>query len=80
LWQIPNGSRIITHEHSVDYGSSKERMMSNMMTTAQIVKESRQALRRATRKAMRNKKTAIAFLVRAGILEKSGKRLAKPYR
>ena len=32
------------------------------------------------KKAMRSKKTAREFLIRAGILAKDGKRLAKAYR
>jgi len=54
--------------------------MSNMMSTAQIVRENREAMERAAKRACRSKKAARAFLVRAGILEKSGNRLAKPYR
>jgi hypothetical protein len=54
--------------------------MSNMMTTEEFIKDHRKAAASAMKKALRSKKTAIAFLVRAGILEKSGKRLAKPYR
>ncbi len=54
--------------------------MSKMMTVDQIVKENQDAMDRAFKKAMRSKKTARAFLVRAGILEKNGKGLAKPYR
>lgn len=54
--------------------------MSKMMTTNEIVKDHRKAAAQAVKKATRSKKTAIAFLVRAGILEKGGKRLARPYR
>jgi hypothetical protein len=54
--------------------------MSKMMTTTQIVRENQEAMERAAKRAMRSRKSARAFLVRAGILDKSGKRLAKPYR
>lgn len=54
--------------------------MSNMMTTAQIVKENREAMERAAKRATRSREAARAFLVRAGILSKDGKTLAKPYR
>jgi hypothetical protein len=54
--------------------------MSKMMTTAEIVKDNEAAMKRAAKRAMRSKKAARAFLVRAGILNKSGKGLAKPYR
>jgi hypothetical protein len=54
--------------------------MLKMMTTAQIVKENQQAMDRAAKRALRSKKAARAFLVRAGILKKKGKGLAKPYR
>lgn len=54
--------------------------MSKMMTVAQIVKENEQAMKRAGKRMRRSKEAARAFLVRAGILEKSGKRLAKAYR
>jgi hypothetical protein len=54
--------------------------MSNMMTTKQIVKENQEAMERAAKRALRSKKAARAFLVRAGILNKNGKGLAKPYR
>lgn len=56
------------------------RAMSKMMTTAEVVKENQEAMERAAKRAMRSKKSARAFLVRAGILKKSGKGLAKPYR
>jgi hypothetical protein len=54
--------------------------MSKMMTTAEIVKENEKAMERAAKRAGRNKRTARAFLVRAGILSKNGKRSAKAYR
>ncbi len=54
--------------------------MSKLMTTTQIVKENQQAMERAAKRAMRNKRTARAFLVRAGILNKRGKGLTKAYR
>ena len=58
----------------------REQKMSKMMTVSEIVKENEQAMKRAGKRARRSKETARAFLVRAGILDKSGKRLAKPYR
>ena len=60
--------------------AEKEPAMSKMMTVAQIVQENEQAMKRAGKRARRSKGAARAFLVRAGILDKSGKRLAKPYR
>lgn len=54
--------------------------MSKMMTVTEIVKENQEAMERAGKRAMKNKKTARAFLIRAGILNKNGKGLAKPYR
>jgi hypothetical protein len=54
--------------------------MSKMMTTAEIVKDNEEAMKRAAGRAKRSKAAARAFLVRAGILDKTGKRLAKPYR
>jgi hypothetical protein len=54
--------------------------MSRMLTVDQMVKENQQAMDRAFKKAMRSKKTARAFLIRAGILNKKGTGLAKPYR
>ncbi|MGD0387758.1 MAG: hypothetical protein ABSC42_02290 [Tepidisphaeraceae bacterium] len=54
--------------------------MSNMMTVAQIVKENQKAMNRAAKRAKKSKKTARSFLIRAGILDKSGKKLAKSYR
>jgi hypothetical protein len=54
--------------------------MSKMMTVDQIVKDNEEAMKRAFKRASRNKRTARAFLVRAGILNKNGKGLAKPYR
>jgi hypothetical protein len=51
-----------------------------MLTVDQMVKENQQAMDRAFKKAMRSKKTARAFLIRAGILNKKGTGLAKPYR
>jgi hypothetical protein len=49
-------------------------------TSKQIADEHRAASRRAMKKILRSKATATAALVRAGILTKDGKRLAKPYR
>lgn len=54
--------------------------MSRMMSVSQIIKENEEAMERAGKKALRSKASARAFLIRAGILDKSGKRLAKPYR
>jgi hypothetical protein len=54
--------------------------MSKMMTVSQVVKENEEAMERGFKKASRSKATARAFLVRAGILNKNGKGLAKPYR
>lgn len=54
--------------------------MSKMMTTTEFIRDHQKAVSLAMKKATRTKKTATAFLVRAGILEKSGKRLAKAYR
>ena len=48
-------------------------------TSTTIVEEHRAAATRQ-RKALADPKKARAFLVRAGILEKGGKRLAKRYR
>ncbi len=65
---------------SAPAGSIKEHMMSKMMTVAQIVKENEEVMKRAGKRARRSKKSATAFLVRAGILNKNGKGLARPYR
>ena len=54
--------------------------MSNMMSDKEFCKEHREAMARAMKKALRSKKASTALLIRAGILEKNGKRLAKPYR
>jgi hypothetical protein len=70
---IPDGEK-------TDVTYDEVQAMSKMMTTAEIVKDHRIAAAKAMTKALRTKKTAIAFLQRAGILDKSGKRLAKPYR
>ncbi len=52
-----------------------------MMTSVdKIVRDHLEASKRVMKKAMRSKATATAFLVKAGILTKDGKRLAKPYR
>ena len=50
------------------------------MTYEQQVKEWRQAMEKTMKKALSQKNGMRKFLVRAGILEKGGKRLAKPYR
>jgi len=44
-----------------------------------MVKEHLKASKRVARKALASKKKARAFLIRAGILKKNGKGLAKPY-
>ena len=54
--------------------------MSKMMTVDQMVKENQEAMDRSFKKAMRSKKATRAFLIRAGILAKNGKGLARPYR
>jgi hypothetical protein len=64
----------------VRYHNLKLLPMSKMMTTAEIVKDNEEAMKRAAGRAKRSKAAARAFLVRAGILDKTGKRLAKPYR
>jgi len=51
-----------------------------MTSSAAIVKENIQALRKSTKKALRSKREAKESLIRAGILTKSGNRLSKPYR
>jgi hypothetical protein len=48
-------------------------------TTKQVVEEMLEAIETARPKILQNKKTARAFLVKAGIVDKSGK-LTKPYR
>ena len=50
------------------------------MTTSATTRKQLQTLEKATRGALRSKKAARAFLVRAGILAKGGKKLAAPYR
>jgi hypothetical protein len=50
-----------------------------MDSTEQIVKDSLKAMERASKKSLASKEKARAFLVRAGILKKRGKGLAKPY-
>ena len=54
--------------------------MSKMMTVTEIVKENREAMERAAKRILRSKRATRAFLVRAGILDKSGKGLSKNYR
>ena len=51
-----------------------------MTSTEKMVKEHLKASKRVMKKALASKKSARAFLVRAGILKKNGKGLAKPYR
>jgi len=50
-----------------------------MTLSAIIIKEHREAARQL-RRELRDPKRAREFLIRAGILSKSGKRLAKRYR
>lgn len=52
----------------------------SMQTTAEMVKEHLEASKRLMKKVLASKRSARAFLVSAGILDKSGKGLAKPYR
>lgn len=52
----------------------------SVQSTAEMVKEHLEASERLMKKVLASKKSARAFLVRAGILDKSGKGLAKPYR
>jgi hypothetical protein len=54
--------------------------MSEMMTTEDFIKDHRKAAARVVKRVTRSKKASIAFLIRAGLLEKDGKRMAKPYR
>ena len=49
-------------------------------TSKTIANEYRAASKREMKKVLRNKTTAIAALVRTGILTADGKKLAKPYR
>ncbi len=51
-----------------------------MTSSAAIVREHTRAAKKAMKEALRSPKDARAFLIRAGILTKSGKRLARPYR
>ena len=44
-----------------------------MSSSAQLAKETEEALKRVMKRANRSKKTARAFLVRAGLLTKNGK-------
>jgi hypothetical protein len=49
-------------------------------SSAAILKEHREASKTVMKKALRSKRAARAFLIGAGILDKNGKKLAKPYR
>jgi hypothetical protein len=49
-------------------------------SSAEIAKEFEQASKKLMKKVLRSKRSAQSFLIRAGILDKDGKRLAKPYR
>lgn len=53
-----------------------------MTTTAQIVKDHVSGSRKVLKDAARSKRSALAFLIKAGIAEKTsnGARLAKAYR
>jgi hypothetical protein len=54
----------------------------DMTTTAQIVKAHLSGSRKVVKAASRSKQSALAFLIKAGIAEKTkdGARLAKAYR
>jgi hypothetical protein len=77
---VPQHAAIISSSGKSDEVCDEVPVMSKLMTTTQIVKENQQAMERAAKRAMRNKRTARAFLVRAGILNKRGKGLTKAYR
>jgi hypothetical protein len=51
-----------------------------MTSSADIVREHIKASKQVMKKAMRSKRAARGFLIRAGILAKNGNQLAKPYR
>jgi len=51
-----------------------------MKTSAELAKETQEAIKRVSKRTLRSKKAARDFLIGAGILTKSGKQLAKPYR
>jgi hypothetical protein len=51
-----------------------------MTSSAAIAKEHIKASKQSMKRAMGSKRNAKAFLIRAGILSKNGKKLAKPYR
>ncbi len=51
-----------------------------MTSSEEIVREHERAADKVMKKALGSKKSARAFLIHAGILTKSGKQLAKPYR
>ncbi len=50
------------------------------MTYEQQVREWRKAMRKTIKEASAKKNGGRDLLIKAGILEKNGKRLAKPYR
>ena len=50
------------------------------MTYEQQIKKWRMAMDKTVKKAMSQKNGGRKLMIRAGILEKNGKRLAKPYR
>lgn len=50
------------------------------MTYEQQIERWRAAMRKTMKKAMSEKNGVRKLMVRAGILERGGKRLAKPYR
>ena len=49
-------------------------------STEEMVKQHLAASKRVMKKVLRSRKSAREFLISAGILDKDGKRLAKPYR
>ena len=50
------------------------------MTNDEQIKRWRKAMDRTMKKALSQKNGGTKLMIRAGILDKSGKRLAKPYR
>jgi hypothetical protein len=51
-----------------------------MISSTMIAREHELAEKKFMKKALRSKQRAKSFLIRAGILSKNGKQLAKPYR
>ena len=50
------------------------------MTTKEIVEEHMKAAKRVERRLMSSRKAAVQFLIRAGVLDKTGKKLANKCR